>query len=88
MNAGGTGSLGAVGEHRTRLTEPEAQLNLRTVLELCAAGGLRCSEKTHRPSAATVYTARWPRSSPTIALFVFCAIRLANGIWPSRSIRN
>ncbi|HET9116801.1 MAG TPA: hypothetical protein VFN75_01765, partial [Pseudonocardiaceae bacterium] len=56
VNAGDTGSLGAVEEHRTRLTEPEAQLNLRTVLELCAAGELRCSEKTHRPSATTVYT--------------------------------
>ena len=56
VNASDTGSLGAVGEHRIRLTEPEAQLNLRAVLELCAAGVVRCSEKTHRPSAATVYT--------------------------------
>jgi hypothetical protein len=56
VNASDTGSLGAVGEHRIRLTESEAQLNLRTVLELCAGGELRCSEKTHRPSAATVYT--------------------------------
>jgi hypothetical protein len=55
VNASDTGSLGAVGEHRIRLTEPDAQLNLRTVLELCAGGELRCSEKTHRPSAATVY---------------------------------
>lgn len=48
--------MGAVGEHRIRLTEPEAQLNLRTMLELCAGGQLlRCSEKTHRLSAATVY---------------------------------
>ncbi|MGH3776782.1 MAG: hypothetical protein ACRDRR_13830 [Pseudonocardiaceae bacterium] len=45
-----------IGEHRIRLTEQEAQLNLRTVLELCAAGELRCSEKTSRPSAATVHT--------------------------------
>jgi hypothetical protein len=45
-----------IGEHRVRLTEQEAQLNLRTVLELCAAGELRCSEKTSRPSAATVRT--------------------------------
>jgi hypothetical protein len=56
LNASDTGSLGGVGEQRIRLTEPEAQLNLRTVPELCAGGELRCSEKTHRPSAATVYT--------------------------------
>jgi Helicase conserved C-terminal domain len=37
-----------------RLTEQEALLNLRAVLELCAAGELRCSEKTARPSAVTV----------------------------------
>jgi len=34
-------------------TEQEAQLNLAIVLELCAAGALRCSEKTGHPSAAT-----------------------------------
>ncbi|MGH3896735.1 MAG: hypothetical protein ACRDTA_00490 [Pseudonocardiaceae bacterium] len=45
-----------IGEHRLRFTEQEAQLNLRTVLELCAAGEVRCSEKTSRPSAATVRT--------------------------------
>jgi hypothetical protein len=45
-----------IGEHRVRLTEQEAQCNLRAVLELCAAGELRCSEKTSRPSAATVRT--------------------------------
>lgn len=43
-------------EQWMRLTESEAQLNLRAVLELCAAGELRCSEKTSRPSAATVDT--------------------------------
>jgi hypothetical protein len=37
-----------------RQTEREALGNLTTVLHLCAAGKLRCSEKTHRPSAATV----------------------------------
>jgi hypothetical protein len=37
-----------------RLTENEAQANLLAVLQLCAAGRLRCSEKTQRPSAATV----------------------------------
>jgi Helicase conserved C-terminal domain len=37
-----------------RQTEPEALSNLSAVLQLCAAGRLRCSEKTHRPSAATV----------------------------------
>jgi hypothetical protein len=41
-------------EHWVRLTEQEAQLNVRTVLELCAAGEVRCSEKTSRPSAASV----------------------------------
>lgn len=40
--------------HRVRLTEQEAQLNLRAVLELCAAGEVRCSEKTGRASAATM----------------------------------
>jgi hypothetical protein len=48
------GPLGGFGDHRVRLTEQEAQLNLRTVLELCAAGEVRCSEKTSRPSAAAV----------------------------------
>ncbi|GAA1308059.1 hypothetical protein GCM10009634_71780 [Saccharothrix xinjiangensis] len=38
---------------QVRLTEREALANLRTVLELCAAGELRCSDKTSRPSAAT-----------------------------------
>jgi hypothetical protein len=37
-----------------RLTEPEAVTNVRVVLELCAAGRLRCSEKTRRPTAASV----------------------------------
>jgi hypothetical protein len=41
-------------EHWVRLTEQEAQLNVRTVLELCAAGEVRCSEKTSRLSAARV----------------------------------
>ena len=35
-------------------TEQEAQLNLHTMLELCAAGGIKASEKTFRASAATV----------------------------------
>ncbi len=39
-----------------RQTEPEALGNVNAVLQLCAAGKLRCSEKTHRPSAATVRT--------------------------------
>ncbi|MGH3973042.1 MAG: helicase-associated domain-containing protein, partial [Pseudonocardiaceae bacterium] len=30
------------------------QLNLHTVLQLCAAGSLRCSDKTRRPTAATI----------------------------------
>ncbi|QSE93130.1 helicase-associated domain-containing protein [Rhodococcus pseudokoreensis] len=52
MNTGDTAL--PTGEHRIRVTEQEAMTNLHTVLQLCAAGELRCSEKTHRPSAATV----------------------------------
>ena len=37
-----------------RLTEPEAISNLRIVLELCASGTLRCSQKTKRPNATSV----------------------------------
>jgi hypothetical protein len=37
-----------------RCTEPEALSNVVAVLRLCQAGGLRCSEKTRRPSAGTV----------------------------------
>jgi Helicase conserved C-terminal domain len=51
-----TGPLSAIGEHRIRLTEQEAQLNLHTVLQLCAAGNLRCSDKTRRPASATIRT--------------------------------
>ena len=51
-----SGPLREHGEHRMRLTEHSAQVDLRTVLQLCAAGKLRCSEKTMRPSAATVGT--------------------------------
>jgi hypothetical protein len=43
-------------EHQVRLTEREALANVRTVLELCAAGELRCSDKTNRPTAATMRT--------------------------------
>jgi hypothetical protein len=43
-------------EHQVRLTELEAGTNLRTVLELCAAGEVRCSDKTSRPSAVTIRT--------------------------------
>ena len=43
-------------EHQIRTTEHEAQANLKAVLQLCAAGRLRCSEKTLRPSTATVKT--------------------------------
>ncbi|MFB4268211.1 hypothetical protein [Nonomuraea sp. GTA35] len=42
------------GEAAVRATEAEAPANLQAVLQLCAAGKLRCSEKTRRPSAATV----------------------------------
>ncbi|MBV7243149.1 hypothetical protein [Streptomyces sp. MW-W600-10] len=37
-----------------RATEHHAQADLRAVLQLCAAGELRCSTKTLRPAAATV----------------------------------
>jgi hypothetical protein len=50
------GPLQDVDEHRVRLTAPEALTNLRTVLELCAAGDVKCSHKTGRPSAATIRT--------------------------------
>jgi len=43
-------------ERQVRLTERAALANVGTVLELCAAGALRCSEKTSRPTAATVRT--------------------------------
>jgi hypothetical protein len=39
---------------QVRRTEPDAVANLRIVLELCAAGQLRCSAKTQRPTAASV----------------------------------
>ncbi len=39
---------------RVRLTAPEALANLRTILELCASGQVKCSVATSRPSAATV----------------------------------
>lgn len=47
-------SLPASRDHQVRLTESEALATLRTVLELCAAGEVKCSDKTGRPSAATV----------------------------------
>ncbi len=51
-----TGPLLNIGEHRVRLMEQEAQHNLHTVLQLCAAGEVRCSDKTSRPTAATIRT--------------------------------
>jgi Helicase conserved C-terminal domain len=47
---------GAIALSTVRHTEPEALGNLAAVLQLCAAGKLRCSEKTRRPSAATIQT--------------------------------
>jgi hypothetical protein len=44
----------AVVSSTVRHTEPEALGNAAAVLQLCAAGKLRCSEKTRRPSAVTV----------------------------------
>ncbi|GAA3459492.1 helicase-associated domain-containing protein [Saccharothrix longispora] len=41
---------------QVRFTEEEALANLRAVLGLCAAGEVKCSDKTSRPSAATVRT--------------------------------
>lgn len=43
-------------ESRERATDQAALRNLGVVLDLCAAGKLRCSEKTKRPSAATIRT--------------------------------
>jgi hypothetical protein len=43
-------------DRQVRLTEQEALINLRAVLELCAAGEVKCSDKTSRPSAATIRT--------------------------------
>jgi hypothetical protein len=43
-------------QEQVRFTEEEALANLRAVLELCAAGEVKCSDKTSRPSAATVRT--------------------------------
>jgi hypothetical protein len=43
-------------EPRVRLTELETLRNVGVLLRLCAAGRLRCSMKTSRPSAATVGT--------------------------------
>ena len=37
-----------------RPTEHAALADLGAVMQLCAAGRLRCSEKTRRPSAATM----------------------------------
>ncbi|GAA4536691.1 helicase-associated domain-containing protein [Amycolatopsis samaneae] len=43
-------------ERWLQFTEQEAQLNLRVMLELCAAGEVKVSDKTLRPSAATIRT--------------------------------
>ena len=50
------GPLDDVDGHRVRLTTPEALTNLRTVLELCAAGEVKCGANTGRPSTATLRT--------------------------------
>ncbi len=50
----GSESGNGVPDGTVRLTEQESQANLHAVLQLCAAGRLRCSEKTRRPSTATV----------------------------------
>ena len=52
---GDTGRMGADGDDSVlRETEQEALVNLRIVLELCAAGQIRCGERTGRPSSATI----------------------------------
>lgn len=48
------GPLHDVNGHRVRLTAPETLTNVRTVLELCAAGEIKCGAKTGRPSAASI----------------------------------
>ena len=45
---------GAADQVVIRFTEHAAIADLAAVLQLCAAGRLRCGEKTRRPSAATV----------------------------------
>ncbi|MGH3674918.1 MAG: hypothetical protein ACRDU5_04120 [Mycobacterium sp.] len=47
-------SKGTVDAETVRLTEQDSQANVQAVLQLCASGKLRCSDKTHRPSSATV----------------------------------
>ncbi|MDQ3576521.1 MAG: helicase-associated domain-containing protein [Actinomycetota bacterium] len=49
-------SLSDPDDRQVRLTEREALTNLRIVLELCATGIAKCSDKTSRPSAATIRT--------------------------------
>jgi hypothetical protein len=44
----------ATSDETIRPTEHAAQADLKAVLQLCAAGRLRCSAKTLRPAAATV----------------------------------
>lgn len=48
------GPLGEPGERRARDTERAAQADLHTVLRMCEAGEIRCSEKTGRASAVSV----------------------------------
>ena len=55
MNAVGD-PLHDVDGHRVRLTAPEALTNVRTVLELCAAGEITCGATTGRPSSASIRT--------------------------------
>ena len=47
-----------------RLTAPEALTNLRTVLELCAAGDVECSHKPAAPSAAAICRKQADRPLP------------------------
>ena len=49
-------------ERHVRLTELDALANLRTVLELCAAGQVKCSDKTRRPSGDHPHPWRIPRT--------------------------
>jgi hypothetical protein len=78
------------GADTVRLTEQESQANVHAVLQLCASGKLRCSEKTRRPSAATVSTVAEALSAgdffphDAIAAFAWPLLIHAGGLAPSR----
>ncbi|MEV0345437.1 hypothetical protein AB0H88_06710 [Nonomuraea sp. NPDC050680] len=69
-----------------RETEAEAAANVRAVLQLCAAGKLRASEKTQRPAAATVAVVASPMAggdfydAEPIAAFAWPLLLQAGGL--------